>query len=295
MSTHVAPHSAGLGGPAFSFPKGACDCHMHLFDNRYPFASGSVLSHGDASVADYRMLQQRLGMERCVIVQPSSYGRQHQVLLGGLQALGPSARGVAVVDPQVTEQALAGLTAQGVVGARFNLVQRGATDETMLQAVTQRVKPYGWHLQLHLLPEDFLRLADSLCALEVDVVLDHFARIRTVPEWADQVEAKVRQLLGTGRGWIKFSGAYIASLDAPHFHDLDHHAQCLLSDCPDRIVWGSDWPHVTESIKPDDAQLANLLIRWMPDERLRHQVLVTNPEKLYGFGPSPCAGLVTRA
>lgn len=284
MNAPVTPYSAGLSGPAFSYPKGACDCHMHLFDNRYPFAAGPVLSHGDASVADYRLLQKRLGMERCVIVQPSSYGRQHQVLLAGLRALGCSARGIAVVDPQVTDQELADLDAQGVVGVRFNLVQRGTTDESMLEAVAQRIKPYGWHIQLHLLPEDFLRLADALSALEMDVVLDHFARIRTIPKLADQLETKVHQLLGTGRGWLKFSGAYIASMDAPGFYDLDHHAQRFLSDFPERIVWGSDWPHVTESIKPDDAQLANLLIRWMPNERLRQQVLVTNPENLYGFG-----------
>lgn len=259
---------------------------MHLFDNRYPFAASATLIHGNASADDYRQLQQRLGIERCVVVQPSSYGRDHRVLLSGLKALGTCARGIAVIDPEVSEQELVELNAHGVVGARFNLVQYGVTDESMLSAVAQRIKPLGWHLQLHLHAQDLLRLGDELCAMGVDIVLDHFARVQAVPELALLVEHKVRQLLSTGRGWIKFSGAYIASLDAPDYKNLDSFAMGLLADHPDRIVWGTDWPHVTEPHKPDDALLANLLDRWITSNQLRQRILVANPERLYRFRAS---------
>ena len=267
-------------------PEGACDCHMHLFDNRHPFAPGAQLVHGDASVFHYRQLLQRLGVDRCVIVQPSSYGRNHQVLLDGLDALGSSARAIAVIDPQVTDQELNELHAKGVVGVRFNLVQRGSTNESMINAVAKRIKSLNWHVQLHLLPVDFLRLADALCALEIHIVLDHFARIQAVPELSRQVEKKVVQLMGTGHGWIKFSGAYIASMDEPDYANLDGFARRLLDKHPDRIIWGSDWPHVTESMKPDDTHLLNLLQRWMPSEALRQRILVENPASLYGFRAS---------
>jgi D-galactarolactone isomerase len=285
-SSYLAPHSAGTCKPNFSMPAGACDAHMHLFDNRYPFAAGVQLVHADASVDDYRQLQGRLGTERCVIVQPSSYGHDHRVLLDGLKALGDSARGIAVIDPDVTEQKLNELQASGIVGVRFNLVQRGATNEGMLKDVAERIKELNWHLQLHLLPEDFLRLADQLCDMSFPIVLDHFARVQTVPELAHQVEKKVIQLLNTGLGWIKFSGAYIASFDEPDYKNLDQFVSRLIDKHSDRIIWGSDWPHVTESAKPDDAHLANFLQRWMPEKSIRKQVLVENPAKLYGFDAS---------
>lgn len=256
---------------------------MHLFDNRYPFAQGVALVHSDASASDYLLLRKRLGLDRCVLVQPSSYGRDHRVLINGLHALGNSARGIAVVDPYVSEHELAELNSHGVVGVRFNLVQRGAINETMLAAVSKRIRSMGWHIQVHLLPEDFIRLADLLISLDVSIVLDHFARIQTISELALSVERNVHKLLATGLGWIKISGTYIASTDAPYYKNLDGFVERILIKHPDRIVWGTDWPHVTEAIKPDDAELVNLLPRWIPTNDLRQLVLVENPSKLYGF------------
>ncbi len=279
----AAPHSAGRGGPDFEVPKGACDCHMHLFDTRLPFAAGAPLVHGDASGDDYRRLQQRLGLTRNVIVQPSSYGRDHRVLLAGLRALGPAARGIAVIAPDVPEEELSALQAAGVVGVRFNLVQHGATDDSMLEAVTRRIQHLGWHIQLHLHTRDLLRLASRLAALPVPIVLDHFARVNADTALASQVAEQVERLLDTGRAWLKLSAPYIASLDAPAYANLDAFVQKLLQRHPDRLVWGSDWPHVTEADKPDDAQLLSLLALWAPDEDLRKRLLVDNPQRLYGF------------
>jgi len=277
-----APHTTGINPPRFPVPPGACDCHMHIFDTSLPFAPGPVLTHADASVEDYRLLQRRLRLERNVIVQPSSYGRDHRVLLRSLRASKGLAKGVAVIDPFATPEELEVLRAHGVVGVRFNMVQAGATDETMLEDVARLIEPLGWHIQLHLAPADLLRLADRLMALPVTIVLDHFARLNVDASLADKVEASVSKMLSSTKVWLKLSAPYIASPRSSAYEDLDGFARRLRTSHLDRLLWGTDWPHVTEADKPDDGVLMNLLPRWLGEEGTR-QVLVRNPEALYGF------------
>ena len=279
----AAPHSSGHSAPAVDMPNGSCDCHMHLFDGRFPFAGPNALKHGDASVADYQRLQQRLGLERCVIVQPSGYGSDHRVLVCGLQALGNAARGIAVVTPEVTADEVATLSAQGVVGARMNLVQRGVTDASMIEAIAGRIHPFGWHLQVHLLPQDLIGLADRLVRLPVPVVVDHYARVHTDSTIAAELRRALDRLMGTRRVWLKLSAPYIASPGpAPH-SDLMPFVHDVLERFPDRLVWGSDWPHVTEAHKPDDAELVDALSQWIGRIDDRRRILVDNPRALYGF------------
>lgn len=277
-----APHTTGINPPGFRVPPGACDCHMHIFDTSLPFAPGPVLTHADAAVEDYRLLQSRLRLERNVIVQPSSYGRDHRVLLRSLRASRGLAKGVAVIDPSATPEELEVLRAHGVVGVRFNLVQAGATDESMLEQVARLVQPLGWHIQLHLAPADLHRLADRLMALPVPIVLDHFARLHVDASQAEAVEATVSRMLRSSRVWLKLSAPYIASPRSSAYEDLDGFVRRLASTHLDRLLWGTDWPHVTEADKPDDAVLMNLLPRWLGEDEIR-QVLVRNPEALYGF------------
>lgn len=256
---------------------------MHLFDSRLPFADSATLKHTDASVADYRQLQRRLGLERCVIVQPSSYGVDHRVLLAGLRALGASARGVAVVTPDVDAADLETLAAHGVVGARFNLVQRGVANESMVAAVAALAARLGWHLQFHLLPKDLLRLADELIALPVTVVLDHYGRALTDRSLAMAVQTRLEQLLSTGKVWLKLSAPYLASVDADDFSGLQEFVERLTRRHADRLVWGTDWPHVTEAEKPDDVHLLDEMRRWMPNKAMQSRVIVENASNLYGF------------
>jgi len=256
---------------------------MHLFDRQHPFSPSATLVHDTASVEDYHRLKERLGIERCVVVQPSSYGHDHTVLLDGLRHWGDQAKGIAVIVPNTPEHVLEELNAKGVVGVRFNLVQRGATDETMLAQVAGQVERLEWHIQLHVLARDFLRLARQLPRLKVPIVLDHLARVGTEKGLEKQVKTEVLNLLGTGMAWIKLSGAYIASDGSPEFSDLDAFVCEVLDRYPERVVWGSDWPHVTEVPKPNDASLLNLLARWAPEQSLREQILVTNPKGLYKF------------
>lgn len=277
-----ASHSTGTEGPHFEVPPGACDCHMHLFDPALPFAPGPVLRHAEASAAQYRQLQHRLRLERCVLVQPSSYGRDHRVLVAGLERLGSRARGIAVIDPSASAQELEELQAHGVVGVRFNLVQAGATHEGMLEQVARLIQPFGWHVQLHAHPADLVALADRLLALPVPVVLDHFARVHCDPAMSRQVAGTVSRLLASGKASLKLSAPYIANPGSQAHDELEGFVRGLVSEFPEQLVWGTDWPHVTEPAKPDDAALMDLLARWLPAGEL-HRVLVENPARLYRF------------
>ncbi|MDN6885873.1 amidohydrolase family protein [Variovorax sp. CAN2819] len=277
------PFSTGTNAPAFAVPEGACDCHMHLFDNASPYAGPDVLKHPDATPQDYRALQRRLGTSRNVVVQPSSYGLDNRVLVAGLKALGDSARGVAVVDPTATASQLLDLEDAGVVGVRFNLVQAGATHERMLEDVAELIRPFGWHIQIHAHAATLIGLADRLIRLPVPVVIDHYARLNVFPELRPGLEDSVFRLLSTGCAWLKLSAPYIASPQSTAYEDLESFAQRLSAKYPDRLVWGTDWPHVTErGYKPDDAVLMGLLSRWFSADEIT-RILVDNPRALYGF------------
>lgn len=263
---------------------------MHVFDDAFSPASGAVLTHANASLSAYERVQRRLGLRLHVIVQPSSYGLDNGLLVQTLKAAGPAARGVAVVDDNVTDETLLHLSSQGVVGARFNLVQQGATRIAMLDRVAQRVQTFGWHLQLHLRPDDLLAHQDLIAGLPVPVVLDHWGRVATQPLEQPRVAACIARLLDEGNTWIKLSGAYLATHSQSPYDDLGAHARTWAAAHPDRLLWGTDWPHATEDRKPNDAHLLDLLAHWLPDAGVRFQVLVTNPQRLYGFDPNNPSG-----
>lgn len=283
-------NSAGLNLPRTAVPGNACDCHMHVFVDAFPPAPGAVLTHAQAGLAGYQWVQRRLGLQRHVIVQPSIYGLDNRLLVQTLSAAGPAARGVVVIDDTVTDMVLHELSAQGVVGTRLNLVQRGATRIGMLDAVARHIQPFGWHVQLHLLPDDLLAHQDLIAGLPVPVVLDHWGRVASEPSKQLRVAACIARLLDEGNTWVKLSGAYLASHSQPPYSGLEVHARNWAAAHPDRLLWGTDWPHATEAEKPNDADLLDLLTHWLPDPNVRHQVLVTNPERLYGFDlPTPRA------
>lgn len=277
------PHSTGTDAPSFAMPENACDCHMHIFDPALPFADNAVLVHGAATPSQYERLRERLGIRRNVIVQPSSYGTDHRAMLAALQYFGPSARGVAVITPDSSDQELEQLAAAGVAGTRLNLVQKGTSDITMAKPLAARLRPLGWHLQVHMLPADFLQEVDQLLGLGVDIVVDHFARACTEPSLTPLLTRAINKLLESGRGWLKLSGAYMMVPEgSPDLHRLDDFVAGIAERFSSRLVWGTDWPHATESVKPDDAALANLLARWFP-QPVRDSILATNPALLYRF------------
>lgn len=286
------PFSLGTAAPQTALPAGACDCHVHVYDQRFPAAPGAKLLPPDASANDYRALQRRLGTDRAILVTPSTYGTGNRCMLQGLAALGAQARGVAVIDGSESEAQLQALHDAGVRGVRLNLSLGVTGSVDSILPLARRIAPWGWHLQLLMAPEVLACLGDLLRSVPVPLVFDHLGRI--APEQAGQHpgHALLLHLLGEGRAWVKLSGGYIVS--ATHAVDdpaLDALATSYLRAAPERVLWGSDWPHATASAGqhplPDDALQIDTLARWCAsvDAAALHRVLVMNPAALYGFTP----------
>jgi predicted TIM-barrel fold metal-dependent hydrolase len=278
------PFSAGTDTPSLSIPDHACDCHMHIYDSRFPAAPGAKLRPADATVAMYRLLQRRLGTTRNVVVTPSTYGTDNSCLLDALAQFGPGARGIAVADTSISDEALKRLNEAGVRGLRFNLAVGAVTTVDMIEPLARRIEPLGWHVQVNMPLEELERHRAMLQRLPVPVVFDHFGRIPLPAGDKHPAFALISELMQQGRAYIKLSGAYLASkAGAPAYADVTPLARALINAAPDQVLWGSDWPHPTESAKPDDAALLSLLAQWAPSESLRSRILVDNPARLYRF------------
>jgi D-galactarolactone isomerase len=287
VNAQAVPFSSGTEPPKTKAPPNACDCHMHIYDARFPVAPTATLKPPDALPSDYQQLQKRIGTTRNVVVTPSTYGTDNSATLDGMAKLGPTARGVAVVDASVTDAELKRLHGLGMRGIRFNLVQTGATTVEMLEPLSKRVSDLGWHVQIHMKGEQIAKIEDLLLRLPSAIVFDHLARLSQPAGVNDPGFATVRKLIDKGRTWVKLSGAYQdTKVGAPTYADTIPIAQAYVKAAPERMVWGSDWPHPTEKEKPDDAVLFDLLAQWVPDEATRNRILVQNPETLYGFGKS---------
>lgn len=278
-------YSAGIEAPKLRAPANATDCHFHIYDNRFPPAPGG-LPAPDASPADYRALQARIGTTRGVVVQPSLYGTDNRPTLEGMAALGPNFRGVAVVNTSVTDAELQRLHGLGIRGIRFNLAQAGATTLEMLEPLSQRVDALGWHCQINMPGDKIVAAADTFLRVRGKLVFDHLAHCPQPDGVQSGTFKLIQRLLDKGNTWVKLSGAYAdTKVGPPGYSDASAVARAFAAAAPSRMVWGSDWPHPTEKLdnKPDDAVLFDLLTDWVPDEAVRKRVLVDNPAELYDF------------
>jgi len=283
----TVPYSAGNERPRLSAPANAADCHHHIYDHRFPVAPGAVLRPADASVSDYRKLQERLGLTRNVIVQPSTYGTDNRLLVVSLEQFGANARGVAVVDTQVTDAELQSLARAGVRGIRFNLVQAGATTLEMMEPLARRIEPLGWHVQAHMLGDQIAAAEGILTRLPVPVVFDHMGRLPQPEGVRHPAFRVIAGMVEKGRAFVKLSGAYIDTrIGPPSYADTGAVAKAFVRLAPERMLWGTDWPHPTATEKPDDALLFDLLAEWAPAEATRQRILVDNPAEVYGFPKS---------
>ena len=281
------PWSSGTESPKLKAPANACDCHMHIYDAKYPTDPKATLKPADALVADYKLLQKRIGTSRNVVVTPSTYGTDNRVTLDAIAQIGPTARGVAVVDATVTDAELKRLNGLGIRGIRFNLVQAGATTAEMIEPLSRRVNDLGWHIQIHMKGEQIAGIEDLLLRVPSPIVFDHLGRLAQ-PNALDNPGFKtISKLIDKGRTWVKLSGAYQdTKVGPPTYSDTVAVARAYIKAAPERMVWASDWPHPTEKDKPDDAVLFDLLAEWVPDEAMRTRILVQNPATLYGFPAS---------
>src|SRR6516225_5505533 len=202
-SAQQVPYSSGTEAPKLKAPANACDCHMHIYDAKYPTAPSATLKPPDALVADYKLLQKRIGTTRNVVVTPSTYGTDNRVTLDAMAQIGATARGVAVVDTGVADAELKRLNDLGIRGIRFNLVQSGATTIDMLEPLSKRVNDLGWHVQIHMLGDQIVEIADLLERLPSPVVFDHMARIPEPAGVDHPAFVLVLKLIDKGRTWVK--------------------------------------------------------------------------------------------
>jgi predicted TIM-barrel fold metal-dependent hydrolase len=281
------PYSTGTEPPKLKAPANACDCHMHIYDAKYPVAPSATLKPADALVADYKLLQKRIGTSRNVIVTPSTYGTDNRVTLDAIGQIGATARGVAVVDASVTDAELKRMNDLGIRGIRFNLVQAGATTVEMIEPLSKRVNDLGWHIQFNMKGEQIAAIEDLLLRVSSPMVFDHLGRLAQ-PNALDNPGFKtISKLIDKGNTWVKLSGAYQDSkVGPPSYSDTVPVARAYIKAAPQRMVWASDWPHPTEKEKPNDAVLLDLLAEWAPDPGTRTAILVQNPLTLYGFPTS---------
>lgn len=270
--------------PSIAVPPGACDCHMHFYDHRFPKAPTALLYPPEATPADYRAMRDRVGLSRLVVVQPSTYGFDNTCTMEGVAAFPGEARAVVVLRHDEPDSEYRRLTDAGARALRFFMLPGGTFGWDDLEPMAERIAPFGWHLQLQLdgrlLPEFEARLRRLPCEL----VVDHNGKFLEPVAPDHPAMASLLRLLDTGRTWVKLSAPYETSKEGPpRYGDVGRIARALARAAPERCVWASNWPHPGIVPRPDDAALVDLLADWAPDERARTRILVDNPAKLYGF------------
>ncbi len=272
--------------PRFKAPPGATDTHFHIFgpQDRYPFVSDRRFTPPDASVELYLHLHRTLGLSRAVLVQPSSYGTDNRRQLDAARAMDIPTRSIVVVPPEIADRELDELYGAGARGVRFIPTQPGSLPLAELERYGERLGALGWHIQLMLAPVHLVELAPRLMKLHCDFVIDHMGDIQAALGTEQPAFQALLRLLDTGRGWTKLSAGYHASQQFPPYPEVIPLAHALVKARPDRLLWGSDWPHINPG-KPmlNSTEYFDLLLDWVPDDDVRDRILVDNPARLYGF------------
>jgi predicted TIM-barrel fold metal-dependent hydrolase len=272
--------------PALALPPKAADCHAHVFGPvaKYPYAPNRLYTPPPVLLDDYLAMHRAVGFERGVLVQTGLYGNDNSFIADAIAAHPRRLRGIALIGESVTDAELRRLAASGIRGFRVNRTAKTGLSIEVARRLAERVKEFGWHVQFLLDVEDHPDLDTMLGSFATEVVIDHMGR----PDprrgvGAPGFQALIR-LLRSGRGWAKLSAPYRTSRQEPPYDDLTPFAHALVAVAPDRLVWGSDWPHVLlDSTMPNDGDLVDQIAVWVPDADIRRRILVHNAERLYGF------------
>jgi len=277
--------------PRFQMPAQACDTHAHVMGPaaRYDYSSARVYTPPDCLPAQYRHLLDTLGVERAVLIQPSVYGSDNAAMLDATKADPQRLRGVAVVDPAISDAELKKMDAAGIRGVRVNIVdvkdrKPGTLPMDQLRPLATRIKPMGWHMEFLMHSNEFPDLDRSFADFPVPIVLGHLGYMKGNPGTGDPGFQALLRLMQAGKAWVKLTGPYRISAQALPHADTIPYAHALIKANAAQVIWGTDWPHVMHKGQmPNDGDLTDLLLDWVPDEKQREQVLVSNPARLYGF------------
>jgi len=275
--------------PRHALPPLACDSHFHIFGpaSRYPYAPSRTFTPHDAPKDRLFGLHKLLGFERGVFVQASCHGPDHAPVLEALKEAQGRYRGVALLTPETPKEEVARLDAAGFCGVRFHFVPhlgKPPSYDTM-RAVMRLVAPFDWHVAIHVRGVDLVEHLDFIRAIDAKVVIDHIARLDVREGTTGRAFQTLRRLLDSGRAWVKLSGTDRVSKEPPPFRDAVALAREVAAHAPERIVWGTDWPHPNvDKYMPDDGQLVDAIAEIAPNETTRRRMLVDNPAELFGFG-----------
>ena len=271
--------------PAYVPPPGACDTHCHVFgpESKFPYAPGRAYTPPDAPVENLRKLHAHLGISRAVIVHASCHGADMSVTLDAIASSNGAYRGVAVVAKGVTDAELERLHRGGIRAVRFNFVSHlgGAPDLDLVGSMLGRVGELGWHVVLHLDAEDILTYTDFIRRIRVPFVIDHMGRVKAEGGIAQKPFKMLLELMRNELAWVKVCGAERVSAAGKPFHDAIPFAAALIEAAPDRVLWGTDWPHPNVRVMPNDGENVDLFAAFCTDDAVRRKILVDNPTRLY--------------
>jgi 2-pyrone-4,6-dicarboxylate lactonase len=271
----------------FKPPPLACDAHCHVFGPaaKFPYDPKAAYVPADAPFEDLQKLHERLGLQRAVIVHASCHGADMRVTLDAIARSKGAYRGTAIIDSSCTEKDFERMHEGGIRGVRFNFVRHlgGRPDMDFFERTIQRVEFFGWHLILHLDAQDLIELEDTFRALPVPFVIDHMGRVKAADGLQQAPFRTLLSFLKNENAWVKVCGAERVSSNGPPFTDAVPFARALIEAAPERVLWGTDWPHPNVKWMPDDAALVDLFPLMAPEPALQQKILVENPARLYGF------------
>jgi len=274
--------------PLFKAPARSCDTHCHVYGpvNRYPYAATRPYTPPEAPFAALRTLHDRIGMERGVIVNAAPHGRDNQVVIDAIAESQGRYRGIGNVDDHMTDRELEALASGGLAGCRFTFISRlgGRPDMTAFDRIVERIRPLGWHVDLYVDDASLEELGPRLEKLTVPYVIDHMGLVEASAGAGQPAFRRLVSLLARDeKCWMKISGPERISRTGAPFHDAVPFAEQLIETAPDRVLWGSDWPHPNVPVMPNDGDLIDLVPLYAPDEAIRRKLLVDNPARLFKF------------
>jgi 2-pyrone-4,6-dicarboxylate lactonase len=277
--------------PAFKVPAGAIDTHCHIFGPaaEYPFSATRTYTAPDAPLPMFRALHEKIGVNRAVIVNATLHGFDNRVVADAIANSDGKYRGVANINGAMSDADLVALDKVGIRGCRFAFLKRlgGVGDMAAFRRLVERAAGIGWHVDVYLEQGSIREFSPILKALPVPYVIDHMGTIDAA-KGLDDAEFKALLELQSSdeKCWVKITGLERASATGSPFHDAVPFAKSLIDNAPDRVLWGTDWPHPNVKIMPNDGDIADLVPLYAPDPAVQRKLLVTNPERLFKFSDS---------
>jgi len=269
---------------AGSVPDGACDSHLHVFGKEYPKAPTAVFEPPDAPLPAYLKVKRRLGLSRSVVVQPSHYGSDNACTLAAIAGLGATARGVAIVDVNVTDDEIVRLTQAGIRGLKVQMFPGGVISWDELPGLAARAAAHGWFVQIQFDGRQFPDREQALSRLPGRVLIDHTGKFLEPVSVSDKAFQSFLRLIDGGRVWFKIAAPYETSKSGPpDYDDVGRLARSLISHAPERGMWGTNWPHVNYNHPVDEDMLLDRIREWASDDKTLRQVLVDTPAEFFGF------------